>query len=71
MAKSRPCCNCRKAVSGDVLALNVKLLGRRTKGVMCLECLAEYLNTESSRLEELILDLREQGCTLFLTDSSE
>jgi hypothetical protein len=68
MAKSAICCKCHQRISSDVLALNMKLLGRHTRGVMCLECLADYLNTERTALTELILDLKEQGCSLFLDE---
>jgi len=69
MVKKNLCRRCGTAIDSDALALNLKLLGREARGAMCLECLALYLGTERSALEELVLDLKEQGCTLFLNSS--
>ena len=47
-------CSCGKRLSKDVIALNMKLLGRNTEGRMCLKCLAEFLGTTKQELKKQI-----------------
>ena len=58
-------CSCGKRLSKDVIALNMKLLGRNTEGRMCLKCLAEFLGTTKQELKKQIEEFKEQGCNLF------
>lgn len=64
--RSKPCYNCRHEVTKDVIALNKKLLGRRTQRVLCLKCLAEYLDCTEDDLRTKIREFKEQGCALFV-----
>ena len=60
------CCSCAQRASRDVVALNKKLLGRSTRGVLCLTCLAQYLECTEDDLRQRIEEFREAGCTLFV-----
>ena len=64
--RAKPCYNCRHEVTKDVIALNKKLLGRRTQRVLCLKCLAEYLDCTEDDLRSKIREFIEQGCALFV-----
>lgn len=58
-------CSCGKRLSKDVIALNMKLLGRNTDGRMCLKCLAEFFGTTKQELKNQIKEFKQQGCNLF------
>jgi phosphoadenosine phosphosulfate reductase len=58
-------CDCGKRLSGDMIALNMKLLGRETNARMCLKCLAEFLGTTKAKLKEEIERFKDEGCNLF------
>lgn len=58
-------CKCGKRLSKDVIALNMKLLGRNTEARMCLKCLAEYLGTTQKQLKQDIEQFKKEGCQLF------
>lgn len=58
-------CSCGKRLSKDMIALNMKLLGRNTNGRMCLKCLSEFLGTTKKELKQQIQEFKEQGCKLF------
>lgn len=58
-------CSCGKRLSKDVIALNMKLLGRNTEGRMCLKCLAKFLETDQKELKKQIEEFKQQGCNLF------
>lgn len=58
-------CSCGKKISKDVIALNMKLLGRNTNSRMCLKCLSEYLKTTKKELKQQIREFKQQGCRLF------
>lgn len=58
-------CNCGKRLSKDVIALNMKLLGRNTNGRMCLKCLSEFLQTDVNSLKKQINEFKNDGCNLF------
>lgn len=58
-------CDCGKSLSKDVVALNMKLLGRNTKGRMCLKCLADFLETDTKSLKKQIEEFKQSGCNLF------
>lgn len=60
------CCNCKKVVIKDDVALCKKLLGKKTKQFMCRKCLSEFLGTEEEALTEKIQQFKEEGCTLFV-----
>jgi phosphoadenosine phosphosulfate reductase len=58
-------CDCGKRLSGDVIALNMKLLGRETNARMCIKCLAEFTETTKAKLKEDIDKFKDEGCNLF------
>ncbi|MFY9429357.1 MAG: hypothetical protein WBL03_04400 [bacterium] len=60
------CYNCGQPVVKDVAALNKKMLGHFTKRLLCINCLAGYLDCTEDELNDLIEELKEQGCTLFI-----
>lgn len=63
--QAKPCYNCNRPATKDVVALNKKLLGLDTKRVLCISCLAEYFNCTEDELENSIEEFKMQGCTLF------
>ena len=60
------CVKCNKELTKDEVALCKKLLGKKTKQFLCIDCLSEYLNTEQDLLLQKIEQFKEEGCTLFL-----
>lgn len=58
-------CKCGKSLSKDVIALNMKILGRDTEARMCLKCLSEFAGATQSKLKEDIKKFKEDGCKLF------
>lgn len=60
------CTNCNKNLTKDEIALSKKLLGKNTKQYLCLDCLSDYLNTDTDILIEKIEQFKEEGCTLFV-----
>jgi effector-binding domain-containing protein len=64
--KQIDCSYCGKEkLSKDEIGLNKKLIHRQVERMMCLRCMAEYFETTEEALEEMIEDLKRQGCTLF------
>lgn len=59
------CYECSIELSKDEIALCKKLLGRQIEKYMCINCLADFLETTKDILEEKIQDFKEQGCALF------
>ncbi|MGL6098033.1 MAG: phosphoadenosine phosphosulfate reductase family protein, partial [Fusobacteriaceae bacterium] len=47
-------CTCGKRLSKDMIALNMKLLGRDTNGRMCLKCLGEFVGATKKELKNQI-----------------
>lgn len=60
------CFACRKVVDKDTIALNKKLLGKSIDKLMCIDCLADYLEVSVQDLLNKVEEFKEQGCTLFL-----
>ena len=60
------CCECKRTLKKDEIALTRKLIDIDTEEFYCLECLAEYIGCSVQDLKEKIQEFREQGCTLFL-----
>ncbi|KWT75637.1 hypothetical protein ASN18_3237 [Candidatus Magnetominusculus xianensis] len=66
MTNMKPVClQCNCALPKDHFALNRKLLGRRTKNLFCIKCLAVYLDCTEEDLLVKIEEFKEQGCQLF------
>lgn len=61
----KKCLECNKNLTKDEIGLSKKMLGRNTKQFLCLECLSNYLNTDTEILIEKIEQFKEEGCTLF------
>lgn len=59
------CHYCDTELEKDIMALNLKLLGRQVEKKLCLTCLADYLGCEPDDLYIKIEEFKEQGCTLF------
>ena len=65
-AQERECCKCgQKIEDRDIIGINRKLLGARTKKFMCLKHLAEFFGTTEEVLQSRIEDLKDSGCPLF------
>lgn len=63
---NKTCRKCRKNVrQKDVIAMNLKMLGRGTDGVYCKKHLQERLNINNKTWNEYIEDFKSQGCNLF------
>ncbi len=60
------CITCGKTLHKDEEALCKKLLGKKTKQFLCLDCLSITLNTDEDLLLEKIEQFKEEGCSLFL-----
>ena len=65
MRKIISCMYCETDLNKDYIALNKKLLGRKTEKFMCLICLADYLGCDEEDLFVKIEEFKEQGCMLF------
>ena len=66
MTKKKTCCECKKSLTKDEIALVRKLMDADTEEFYCLICFAEYLGCEIEDLKIKISEFKEQGCTLFL-----
>lgn len=60
------CINCEEGLNKNEIALSKKMLGKKTKQFLCLDCLSVYLNVDKDFLEEKMEQFREEGCILFL-----
>ena len=66
MRAKKICAACEKHLTKDEVALSNKMLGRKTKELYCVDCLAELLDCERDDLEIKIMEFKEQGCALFM-----
>lgn len=55
----------KKITEKDIVALNKKLLGKKTKSIYCLECLAEYFGCTTQDLLDKIEAFKDDDCELF------
>ncbi len=55
----------KKKLSKNDIGLNKKLISRQIERMMCLTCMAEYLETTEEELREMIEEYKRQGCALF------
>lgn len=62
----KQCCECKKTLSKDEIALTKKILAPDINEFYCIFCLAAYLECETEELKIKIQEFKEQGCTLFL-----
>lgn len=63
--KKANCIKCYKLLNRDEIALCKKTLGRQVVQLMCITCLAEYLDCAEDDLAVKIEEFKEQGCELF------
>ena len=60
------CAYCDKEkLSKNEIGLNKKLINRQIERMMCLTCLAAYLETTEEDLIEMIEGFKRQDCALF------
>ena len=64
--RKKVCCDCRKSLKKDEIALSKKLIDVDTEDFYCLPCMAEYFGCDEDELKIKIREFKEQGCTLFL-----
>ena len=65
MRKQYICFSCgKKPLSKNEIGINKKLLD--ADNFYCLECLADYLETDVENIMDKIEEFKEQGCELFL-----
>lgn len=63
---NKTCKECNKRVkSKEVLAMNMKFLGRNTNTFMCKKHLKEFLKIDNAQWDKYVEDFKCDGCTLF------
>ena len=63
---NKTCCKCGKNVrQNDVLAMNMKYLGRDTDKFYCKKCFMKEFNMTKEQWEGKVEGFKAQGCTLF------
>ncbi len=60
------CCECKKKLKKDEIALSQKLIDIDTEDFYCIYCLANVIGCTTEDLQEKIQEFKEQGCTLFI-----
>ncbi len=55
----------KRDLSKDEVGITKKLMGKNTKELYCLPCLAETLEVSVEELEDKIEEFKNEGCTLF------
>ena len=56
----------KENLSKDEIGLNKKLLGKKSKQIYCLSCLAEQLDATEDELRDKIEEFKNEGCTHFI-----
>ena len=59
------CCSCGKKIGKDDIGANKKLISKKATKFLCIDCLADYLGTDSESIVEKINKFKEEGCALF------
>ncbi len=57
-------CNKEKLTKNEI-GLNKKFIHPQIERMMCLTCVAEYLETTENELKEMIERFKREGCSLF------
>lgn len=66
MSNQIVCRECNAVLTGDEIAIYLKLVTRNAKDFLCIDCLSVNLKCERSAIEDRIKYYRESGnCTLF------
>ena len=60
------CSVCGKQIGKDDIGANKKLISKTVTKFLCIDCLAEYLGTDSEYILEKISQFKEEGCVLFI-----
>lgn len=55
----------KENLSKNEIGLTKKLLGKESKHLFCLTCLAEYLEVDVDYLLDRVNEFKERGCVLF------
>jgi uncharacterized protein YlaI len=64
--KQIDCIYCsKKALSKNEIGLNKKFINEHIEQMMCLACMADYLETSEDELKEMIERFKREGCILF------
>lgn len=64
--RKKHCCECKRSLIKDEIALSQKLMGHDIDEFYCIDCLADYLECDVIDLRIKIQEFKEQGCALFL-----
>jgi hypothetical protein len=59
------CCDCKKEIEDNEIALNLKLLGKQIGKYRCYHCLSGHLGCEAGKLKEMAHFYKSSGCFLF------
>ena len=63
---NKKCCKCNKNVrQNEVLAMNLKMLGRNTTQIYCKRHLKEICDMSNEDWDNAVADFKRQGCALF------
>jgi biotin operon repressor len=66
MAVQASCRECGAKLSGDEIAIYLKLVSRNARDYLCMDCLSVMLKCERKAIEDRIRYYRESGnCVLF------
>lgn len=64
--KNVACKSCYKeSLTKDEVGISKKLLGEGDDDVLCLDCLAAYLDCSVDNLLDKIEEFKDEGCALF------
>lgn len=55
----------KKDISKNEIGLTKKLLGKNSKNLYCISCLAEQLEVSTEELLDKIEEFKNEGCKLF------
>ena len=56
----------KEKLSRNEIGLNKKFINEQIEQMMCLTCMADYLETTEEELKEMIERFKREGCALFL-----
>ena len=63
---NKKCCKCDRNVrQNEVLAMNLKMIGRNTNQIYCKKHLKEICNMSNEDWDNVVADFKRQGCKLF------
>lgn len=65
MKKTYDCKCCSETIEQDAIGLYRKLLDKSAKAYLCMNCLANHLDTTVEELREKAAEFKAEGCKLF------